>query len=71
MDGMDPSEVVHWVIGNALEAVDQETLTQLFNTNVNPDEWMALSKGETWTPPADEGDAEKQTDGDEDEMPFN
>ena len=71
MDGMDPSEVVQWVIGNALEAVDQETLTQLFNTNVNPDEWMALSKGETWTPPADEGDAEKQTDGDEDEMPFN
>lgn len=71
MDGMDPSEVVHWVIGNALEAVDQETLTQLFNTNVNPDEWLALSKGETWTPPANEGDAEKQTDGDEDEMPFN
>ena len=74
MDGLDPAEVVQWVIGNALEAVDKETLTQLFNTHVNPDEWLALSKGETWTPPADDSDAENrdtQTDGDEDEMPFN
>ena len=70
LDGLEPQDAVQITIGNMLESVDQETLTQLFNTHVNPDEWVALSKGETWTPPVGSEDvAEQQTESDE--MPFN
>ena len=74
MDGLAPKDAVEITIGNMLESVDQETLNQLFNTHVNPDEWAALAKGETWTEPTEESDAEPRetpTEGDEDEMPFN
>jgi MoxR-like ATPase len=71
MDGLDPSDCVQMVIGNALESVDQETLTQLFSTHVNPKEWVALSKGEEWVEASDDVPVSETPADDTDDMPFN
>lgn len=68
-DGIDPVTATDLVIGNGLEAVDQETMHQIFNTHVNLDKWATLLRGEDWVDPAasDSGMSD-QTDSSDDDL---
>ena len=71
-DGIDPVTATDLVIGNGLEAVDQETMHQIFNTHVNQEKWATLLRGEDWadTAASDSGMSDQPDSGDDDlELP--
>ena len=75
MDGLDAKTVMDVVVGNALDPVDQETLNQLFNAHVNPDEWAGLAKGvltEVLANKPEDADGEpvQSDEADPDDLPF-
>ena len=75
MDGLDAKTVIDVVVGNALDPVDQETLNQLFNAHVNPDEWAGLAKGvltEVLSNKPEDADGEpvQSDEADPDDLPF-
>ena len=68
-DGIDPVTAIDLVIGNGLEAVDQETMHQIFNTHVNLTKWATLLRGEDWVDPtATDSDMSDQPDSSDDDL---
>ena len=68
-DGIDPVTAIDLVIGNGLEAVDQETMHQIFNTHVNLTKWATLLRGEDWVEPvAEDSTVSGETDSSADDL---